>query len=133
MSRYVCQRKPFPSLIIRQTFGENLLYAAKHQLLSMEYQPKANDLYSHAGTQNLRNVDSQTPLGTIRDALYSSTFTDFLTKLTGAELDSSAPPGLSSHVYRTGDYLACHDDDIKDLKKGQADSLHSLPGGHRLG
>ena len=52
-------------------------------------------------------------LGRLRDAIYSARFVELVGDITGVELTPGARPDISSHIYRRGDYLACHDDDIK--------------------
>ena len=74
--------------------------------------------FSYAGTGDLSAVQADTAVGRLRDALYSDKFVDFLQQATGIEL-SRGRLDLSSHIYRRGDYLGCHDDDIEEAEEGR--------------
>ena len=50
--------------------------------------------------------------------MYSEEFTTFLQDATGVDLI----PGkvdMSSHIYKRGDWLGCHDDDIASTETGR--------------
>ena len=68
---------PFRSLELIQLFTAKMFQAARKQLLTLEFAKRHNDLFSYEGSDDLCTIDADTPLGKIRDALYSQSFYRF--------------------------------------------------------
>ena len=112
----VVGRDPFPSLQLRNVFSEELIRGAQKQLVeTVTYTQKGNDLYSYRGSGDLSDdsvCPDGSPLARLRDALYSDSFTRFISAATGVKLFPNRPD-MSSHQYWDGDHLLAHDDDVR--------------------
>lgn len=108
---------PFPSIVFNHLFSPELLSQVKQELLSQPYYHRQSDLFSYYGTNDL-STSIDTPIAQLRNKLYSSEFTDFLTDATGVDL-TSGKVDMSSHIYKRGDWLGCHDDDITSAEEGR--------------
>ncbi|KAI9230585.1 MAG: Oxoglutarate and iron-dependent oxygenase degradation C-term-domain-containing protein [Piptocephalis tieghemiana] len=107
---------PFPHAQLPQllpaTFIDRL---CKDIETTLTFTPRSNDLYRFRQSSDLANLPSHgSAVSVLRDTLYSEEFVQLMSSLTGLDLDATAD--LSSHQYGPGDYLLCHDDDIRAQK-----------------
>ncbi|GAA98276.1 uncharacterized protein L969DRAFT_93122 [Mixia osmundae IAM 14324] len=109
--------RPHSLVELENVFRPDLIDQVEQQLRTeLKYTHNESDLFSYHGTADLASADlvkSESPLGKLRDALYSPAFVQLVEGLLGVELDHTARPDLSSHIYKTGDHLHSHDDNIK--------------------
>lgn len=91
----VVGRDPFPSLQLKNVFSEELIQGAQKQLINtVTYTAKGNDLYSYRGSGDLSDdsvCPDGSPLAKLRDALYSDSFTRFISAATGVKLFPNRP------------------------------------------
>lgn len=87
---------------------------------NLSFTPKETDIYKIHQSGDLANLDGLDDsslkllpsLLTLRDALYSSTFRDYLSTITGAGALSGRKTDMAINVYTPGCHLLCHDDVI---------------------
>ncbi|CAG8800563.1 10089_t:CDS:2, partial [Cetraspora pellucida] len=102
---------PFPIALFPNLFASQFLESVKAELESEEFYHKSNDLYEFYQSEDLKLSKNPNTIK-LRETIYSENFVRTISKLTGIQLDST--PDLSAHQYIRGNYLLCHDDDIKD-------------------
>ncbi|CAG8433426.1 1773_t:CDS:2 [Diversispora eburnea] len=104
--------KPYPIFILENIFSIEFLKSVKWILeKGTIYNKKSNDLYEFYQSDDLKN-SLEPDLIKLRETIYSPQFIQLISELTGIKLDNT--PDLSAHQYAYGNYLLCHDDDIKD-------------------
>ncbi|RHZ84439.1 hypothetical protein Glove_81g41 [Diversispora epigaea] len=105
--------KPYPIFILENIFSIEFLKSVKCTLeKGTIYNKKSNDLYEFYQSDDLKN-SLEPDLIKLRETIYSPQFIQLISELTGIKLDNT--PDLSAHQYAYGNYLLCHDDDIKDV------------------
>ncbi|RUP23230.1 hypothetical protein BC936DRAFT_139034 [Jimgerdemannia flammicorona] len=107
---------PFVHAVLPNIIDPAFLEQVKQALLKEQYYHKSNDLYEFYQSEDFK-ITTSPCLAELRDAIYSPQFVDTMSRLTGLELDPTKID-LSAHQYHHKGYLLCHDDDIKDEKKG---------------
>ncbi|CAG8446855.1 11180_t:CDS:2 [Acaulospora colombiana] len=108
--------KPFPTAILSNIFPTQFLESVRSALEKETFYHKSNDLYEFYQSDDLK-LSTRPELVKLRESIYSPQFVRLISELTGIKLDDT--PDLSAHQYSYGNYLLCHDDDIKD-----DDNLH---------
>ncbi|CAG8615875.1 7540_t:CDS:2, partial [Acaulospora morrowiae] len=103
--------KPFPIIVLPDIFPTEFLKSVKFALEKEVFYHKSNDLYEFYQSDDLK-LSTKPELVRLRETIYSSQFVQLISELTGIELDET--PDLSAHQYAYGNYLLCHDDDIKN-------------------
>ncbi len=86
----------------------------------LSFTPKETDIYKIHQSGDLANLDGLDDsalkllpsLLTLRNALYSAIFRDYLSKITGAGALSGKKTDMAINVYTPGCHLLCHDDVI---------------------
>lgn len=104
--------KPYPVYFLSNIFPTEFLKSVKRTLEKSTFYKKSNDLYEFYQSDDLKN-SLEPDLIKLRETIYSPQFVRLISNLTGIELDNT--PDLSAHQYAFGNYLLCHDDDIKDV------------------
>ena len=87
---------------------------------NLSFSPKETDIYKIHQSGDLANLDGLDDtslkllpsLLTLRDALYSSTFREYLSTVTGSGPLSGGKTDMAINVYTPGCHLLCHDDVI---------------------
>ncbi|THH32761.1 hypothetical protein EUX98_g1463 [Antrodiella citrinella] len=112
---------PFKHAIVDKLFQDPILKGVKDECLSeLSFTEKETDIYKVNQTGDLASLNFLTEqqisllpnLVTLRDALYSSTFRDFLRAVTGCGPLSGSKQDMSVNTYRKGCHLLNHDDVI---------------------
>lgn len=91
---------------------------------NVSFTPKETDIYKIHQSGDLANLDgleddalAKLPsLLSLRDALYSQTFRDYVSGITGCGPLSGRKTDMAINVYTPGSYLLCHDDVIGSRK-----------------
>ena len=108
-------------IIIPDLMDEKLLSDVRSEILThLHFTPKQTDIYSVSQTGDLANLsgldsselDSLPSLLTLRNALYSKAFRDFLCAVTGVKALSGTKTDMSINKYKKGGHLLTHDDVI---------------------
>ncbi|KAG9287014.1 hypothetical protein G9A89_022978 [Geosiphon pyriformis] len=103
---------PFPSAVLPHVFSSLFLQHVKKEVVAESFTHRSNDLYEFYQSRSLENVDKPY-LAKLKQVVYSDWFSRLFGELTGIELDGETID-LSAHIYKQGNYLLCHDDDIKE-------------------
>ncbi|MCJ1388074.1 hypothetical protein MMC18_000918 [Xylographa bjoerkii] len=107
--------------VISQLIEPNLLKNVRQEILeNLSFTPKETDIYKIHQSGDLANLDGlddaslkRLPsLLTLRNALYSSAFREFLSLVTNAGPLSGRKTDMAINVYTPGCHLLCHDDVI---------------------
>ncbi len=110
-SQAVVYNSPFSAALLPNIFDNEFLSNVKDEVKKLDFDHKSNDLYEFHQSLDLR-ICAKPYLSRLRDAIYSDIFVRTMSDLVGIDLDYT--PDLSAHKYEKGNYLLCHDDDIKD-------------------
>ena len=73
---------------------------------------KDNDLYNFYQSEDL-NFNDQVNINLFKETIYSINFRSILKKFINIELSDKIDISCSKYIF--GNYLLCHDDDIKSL------------------
>ncbi|KAH8105979.1 nuclear protein [Cristinia sonorae] len=112
---------PFKHAIVEKLFQDAILKGVKDECLSeLSFTEKETDIYKVNQTGDLASLNYLTEhqisllpnLLTLRDALYSAKFRDFLRAVTGCGPLSGSKQDMSVNTYRKGCHLLNHDDVI---------------------
>ncbi|MCJ1434689.1 hypothetical protein MMC27_004058 [Xylographa pallens] len=112
---------PYRYGVISQLIEPNLLKHVRQEILeNLSFTPKETDIYKIHQSGDLANLDGlddaslkRLPsLLTLRNALYSSVFREFLSSVTDAGPLSGKKTDMAINVYTPGCHLLCHDDVI---------------------
>lgn len=107
--------------MIASLISSDLLRNVRSEITEhLSFTPKETDIYKIHQTGDLANLsglDSSSLLKlpsllSLRDALYSPQFRDFLSQVTGCGPLSGQKTDMAINVYTPGSYLLCHDDVI---------------------
>ncbi|TDL29637.1 hypothetical protein BD410DRAFT_736691 [Rickenella mellea] len=113
--------KPFKHVIVEKLFQDDLLTKVKDECIAeLSFTEKETDIYKVHQTGDLASL-SYLPeselsrlksIHTLRDALYSKTFRNFVRNVTGCRALSGTKTDMSVNTYRQGCHLLNHDDVI---------------------
>ena len=110
----LCARSsaPFAHVVVNDAFGPNVVSdALRRELSSLDFHVKSNDLYEFFQSDDLKGCES-TCVARVRNLLYSDRFVQFVRDVTGVDDIDASVVDVSACVYRSGGYLACHDDEL---------------------
>ncbi|KAI1158948.1 Oxoglutarate and iron-dependent oxygenase degradation C-term-domain-containing protein [Nemania serpens] len=112
---------PYKHAVIHELIDDKLLRAVRHEIKdNVAFTPKETDIYKIHQSGDLANLDglgddalAKLPsLLTLRDAVYSQAFRDYVAHVTGCGPLSGRKTDMAINVYTPGCYLLCHDDVI---------------------
>ncbi|KAI4168242.1 MAG: hypothetical protein LQ348_007539 [Seirophora lacunosa] len=113
--------QPYKHGLIQNLLDPQLLRNVRAEIqANLSFTPKETDIYRIHQSGDLANLDGLDDsslkllpsLLALRDALYSPSFRDFLSTVTGAGLLSGRKTDMAINVYTPGCHLLCHDDVI---------------------
>ncbi|KAL2266597.1 hypothetical protein VTJ83DRAFT_5949 [Remersonia thermophila] len=116
---------PYKHSVISELVDDALLRKVRNEIkANVHFTPKETDIYKIHQSGDLANLDgledealAKLPsLLALRDALYSQTFRDFVSHITGCGPLSGRKTDMAINVYTPGCYLLCHDDVIGSRK-----------------
>jgi Rps23 Pro-64 3,4-dihydroxylase Tpa1-like proline 4-hydroxylase len=106
--------QPFPHLRLRDVFPTEMARGARAEIQAgaLPWTSRRNDLYSFSQSPSLAsNVPTGSCLAKLRDEIYSESFRQWVSVLTGVG-PLAATVDASAALYSRGDHLLCHDDDL---------------------
>lgn len=112
---------PYKHAVINELVNDKLLRSVRDEVReNVEFTPKETDIYKIHQSGDLANLDglddeslSKLPsLLTLRDAIYSETFRNYVSNITGCGPLSGRKTDMAINVYTPGCFLLCHDDVI---------------------
>jgi hypothetical protein len=110
----LCERTsaPFAHVVVNDALGpDSFLQSLRGELATIDFHVKSNDLYEFFQSDDLRTCKLPC-VARLRSLMYSERFVQFVRDVTGvADIDASVVD-MSAAVYRSGGYLACHDDEL---------------------
>ncbi|KAI0482321.1 Oxoglutarate and iron-dependent oxygenase degradation C-term-domain-containing protein [Xylariaceae sp. FL0804] len=115
------QSSPYKHSVIHELIDDKLLRAVRDEIKdNVSFTPKETDIYKIHQSGDLANLDglddealSKLPsLLSLRDAMYSQSFRDYVAHITGCGPLSGRKTDMAINVYTPGCYLLCHDDVI---------------------
>lgn len=106
--------------VIQDLISPTLLRNVRSEIQKLSFTPKETDIYKIHQSGDLANLDGLEDsslkflpsLLTLRDAMYSSDFRNYLAHITGSGLLSGRKTDMAVNVYTPGCHLLCHDDVI---------------------
>lgn len=107
--------------MIHELVDDKLLRSVRDEVrANVQFTPKETDIYKIHQSGDLANLDglddeslAKLPsLLALRDAVYSETFRDYVSSITGCGPLSGRKTDMAINVYTPGCYLLCHDDVI---------------------
>lgn len=113
--------EPYHHGVIHSLISDELLISVKSEILeNLVFSPKETDIYRIHQSGDLANISGLPPqlaqklpsLRSLRDALYSKTFREYLCALTGCGKLSGVKTDMAINVYTPGCHLLTHDDVI---------------------
>ncbi|MCJ1311365.1 hypothetical protein MMC25_005036 [Agyrium rufum] len=113
--------EPYKHGVIPELIESSLLRSVRQEIQEhLSFTPKETDIYRIHQSGDLANLDGldtsslkRLPsLLTLRDALYSKDFREYLSEITGAGSLSGKKTDMAINVYTPGCHLLCHDDVI---------------------
>lgn len=116
---------PYKHSVIHELIDDTLLRAVREEIKNnVSFTPKETDIYKIHQSGDLANLDglddealAKLPsLLTLRDAMYSQAFRDYVAHITGCGPLSGRKTDMAINVYTPGCYLLCHDDVIGSRK-----------------
>ena len=112
---------PYKHAVIHDLVNDELLRNVRTEIKdNVEFTPKETDIYKIHQSGDLANLDglddeslAKLPsLLTLRDAVYSESFRNYISHITGCGPLSGRKTDMAINVYTPGCYLLCHDDVI---------------------
>ncbi|KAK1758243.1 Oxoglutarate and iron-dependent oxygenase degradation C-term-domain-containing protein [Echria macrotheca] len=128
LSKYTAEyasSTPYKHSVISDLVDDGLLRKVRSEIkANVSFTPKETDIYKIHQSGDLANLDgldnealAKLPsLLALRDALYSQTFRDYVSHITGCGPLSGRKTDMAINVYTPGCYLLCHDDVIGSRK-----------------
>ncbi|SPN97781.1 related to component of NuA3 histone acetyltransferase complex [Cephalotrichum gorgonifer] len=116
---------PYKHAVIESLVDDSLLRSVRNEIRdNVHFTPKETDIYRIHQSGDLANLDgldddalSKLPsLLALRDAVYSRTFRDYVSHVTGCGPLSGRKTDMAINVYTPGCFLLCHDDVIGSRK-----------------
>lgn len=116
---------PYKHAVIHELVDDKLLRSVRDEVRNnVQFTPKETDIYKIHQSGDLANLDglddeslSKLPsLLALRDAIYSETFRDYVSGITGCGPLSGRKTDMAINVYTPGCFLLCHDDVIGSRK-----------------
>ena len=116
---------PYKHSVITELVDDSLLRKVRTEIqANVSFTPKETDIYKIHQSGDLANLDgldndalAKLPsLLALRDGLYSQTFRDYVSHITGCGPLSGRKTDMAINVYTPGCYLLCHDDVIGSRK-----------------
>ena len=106
--------------MIQDLIEPSLLKKVRSEIQNLSFTPKETDIYKIHQSGDLANLDGLEDsslrllpsLLTLRDAMYSSAFREYLSQVTGSGPLSGKKTDMAINVYTPGCHLLCHDDVI---------------------
>ncbi|KAJ2727627.1 putative component of NuA3 histone acetyltransferase complex [Coemansia sp. Cherry 401B] len=123
LSTAYAQATPFPHTRIAPFCSDTLLRGVRDEMLTaLHFTQKETDILKYHQSGDLANLDGLSAhelgrlphLAQLRDALYSSEFRAFVSRVTGCGPLSGSRTDMSTNRYKPGDHLLLHDDVIGD-------------------
>ncbi|KAM3508892.1 hypothetical protein MY11210_006535 [Beauveria gryllotalpidicola] len=115
------ESSPYKHAVIHELVNDKLLRSVRDEVrANVHFTPKETDIYKIHQSGDLANLDglddeslAKLPsLLTLRDAIYSQSFRDYVAGITGCGPLSGRKTDMAINVYTPGCYLLCHDDVI---------------------
>ncbi|GAB0137151.1 hypothetical protein EsDP_00005431 [Epichloe bromicola] len=112
---------PYKHAVIHELVDDKLLRSVRDEVRNnVQFTPKETDIYKIHQSGDLANLDglddeslAKLPsLLALRDALYSETFRNYVSSITGCGPLSGRKTDMAINVYTPGCFLLCHDDVI---------------------
>ncbi|UNI21145.1 putative component of NuA3 histone acetyltransferase complex [Purpureocillium takamizusanense] len=112
---------PYKHAVIHDLVDDALLRAVRDEIrANVEFTPKETDIYKIHQSGDLANLDglddaslAKLPsLLALRDAVYSETFRNYVSSITGCGPLSGRKTDMAINIYTPGCFLLCHDDVI---------------------
>ncbi|KAG6168630.1 hypothetical protein E4U51_002054 [Claviceps purpurea] len=112
---------PYKHAVIHELVDDTLLRSVRDEVCNnLQYTLKETDIYKIHQSGDLANIDgldselvAKVPsLLALRDALYSETFRNYVSDITGCGPLSAKKTDMAVNVYSPGCFLLCHDDVI---------------------
>ncbi|ROW01444.1 hypothetical protein VPNG_07562 [Cytospora leucostoma] len=116
---------PYKHSVISGLIDDSLLRNVRSEIRdNVSFTPKETDIYKIHQSGDLANLDgldddalSKLPsLLALRDAMYSKSFRDYVSHITGCGPLSGRKTDMAINIYTPGCYLLCHDDVIGSRK-----------------
>ncbi|KAK4691224.1 prolyl 3-hydroxylase /prolyl 3,4-dihydroxylase, partial [Lecanoromycetidae sp. Uapishka_2] len=112
--------KPYRHGVISDLISSKLLRDVRSEIQNLSFTPKETDIYKIHQSGDLANLDGLDDsslkllpsLLTLRDAMYSSEFRQYLSTITDSGPLSGKKTDMAINVYTPGCHLLCHDDVI---------------------
>lgn len=115
------ESSPYKHAVIHELVNDKLLRSVRDEVqANVHFTPKETDIYKIHQSGDLANLDglddaslAKLPsLLALRDAIYSETFRNYVSDITGCGPLSGRKTDMAINVYTPGCYLLCHDDVI---------------------
>ncbi|KAJ5038880.1 uncharacterized protein L3040_006559 [Drepanopeziza brunnea f. sp. 'multigermtubi'] len=113
--------EPYKHGVITSLIDDDLLRSVRDEIReNVQFTPKETDIYKIHQSGDLANLDGLEDSALeklpsvlrLRDAMYSSQFRKYVSKITGSGELSGRKTDMAINVYTPGCYLLCHDDVI---------------------
>ncbi|KAL1901853.1 putative component of NuA3 histone acetyltransferase complex [Sporothrix stenoceras] len=117
--------EPYKHAVIHGLVDDSLLRSVRDEIReNVSFTPKETDIYKIHQSGDLANLDgledealAKLPsMLALRDALYSESFRNYVSHITGCGPLSGRKTDMAINVYTPGCYLLCHDDVIGSRK-----------------
>ncbi|CAK7200523.1 putative component of NuA3 histone acetyltransferase complex [Sporothrix eucalyptigena] len=119
------ESEPYKHAVIHSLVDDALLRSVRNEIReNVSFTPKETDIYKIHQSGDLANLDgledealAKLPsMLALRDALYSESFRNYVSHITGCGPLSGRKTDMAINVYTPGCYLLCHDDVIGSRK-----------------
>lgn len=106
--------EPFPHVVVKNFLQEKKAVVLLEALRKEKFTHKESDLFSLNQTVDLHSTKSEM-LKSFHLCAASEEFAELMSQITGLKVDAGALD-LAGSLYKGGDYLLCHDDQVEDRK-----------------